>query len=444
MMDSQDRIRVINPRQLPASLPCARVPLAPGARLGYKPNVVQLGTGELVLANFHSHNEVYGDGSLCEHLVLHRSPDNGATWTSRHHDHLWGREPFLNVFAGDVLLITTHFLTEDVRNQTGHVTVYLHRSADGGCSWSSDHIGVDRIPDPVSYTYTTRNIIELSDGSYLMGVGCGHGRDYRFHSTDGGASWAVERMKVTGLDSAAYEYSILHEGVFFRSGSGRLLLLARCDARQLHFTQPVPGVANADASLSDLDHYDTEIVFESGDDGLSWRPVNGVPILGCMYPSLCPCGGSRYLLTYTQRIPLEGRRMGVYGLLVEEGKDGMLHAETDRDVLVIDEKTPDYYDSGGGFGNTLRLRDGSLLTPYSYFDADPEIEELMRTGAYLERATFEHYRSKALPYCRGWVSHLTWERVKAGDRLLQQHAFLGCTTILNLSGTATEVCRWRL
>ena len=49
--------------------------------------------------------------------------------------------------------------------------------------------------------------------------------------------------------------------------------------------------------------------------------------------------------------------------------------------------TPDYYDSGGGFGNTIRLQDGSLLTPYSFLDADPEIHELVRTGAFMEQAT---------------------------------------------------------
>ncbi|MFH1569771.1 MAG: sialidase family protein, partial [Gemmatimonadota bacterium] len=294
------------------------------------------------------------------------------------------------------------------------------------------------------YTYTTRNIVELEDGSYLMGVGCGHGHDYRFRSRDGGRSWQVDRMTVEGLDSAGYEYSILHEGVFFHSGAGRLLLLARCNPRQLRFTAPVPGVAQADAGLSDLDHYDTEIVFESPDRGRTWRPVNGFPILGCMYPSMCSLGGGRQLFTYTQRIPLPDRRMGVYVLVVEEGGDGQLQAEPDRDVLVIDEKTPDYYDSGGGFGNSLRLRDGSLVTPYSYFDADPEIEVLMRTGAFMERATFEHYRTRALPYFRSWVSHVTWERVKEADRLMQQHAFLGCTSVLNLSGPVTEVCRWQL
>ena len=444
MPNSQECIRVIHPRQLPAAIPCARIPLMPGARMGYKPNVVQLDTGELVLANFHMHYEVYGDGSTCEHLVLHRSRDGGVTWTSKHFDHLWGREPFLNAFADDVLLITTHFLAADVRNDTGHVTVYLHRSADGGRTWTSDHIGVDRIPEEVAYTYTTRNILELKDGSYVMGVGCGHGHDYRFRSTDRGLTWEVERISVTGLDSAAYEYSILHEGVLFHADSGRLLLLARCDPRQMHFHPPVPGVPEVDVSLSGLDHYDAEIVFESTDGGLTWSPVNGFPILGCMYPSVSSLGSGTYLFTYTQRIPLEDRRMGVYALLVEERKNGMLHVDAECDVMVIDEKTPDYFDSGGGFGNTLRLQDGSLLTPYSYFEADPEIEELMRTGAFMERATFDFYRNKALPYFRSWVDHVTWERVKDAEALMQQHAFLGCTNVLNLSGTVTEVCRWRL
>jgi len=444
MPNPQEYIRVIHPRRLPASIPCERIPLMPGARMGYKPNVVQLSTGELVLANFHTHHEVYGDGSMCEHLVLHRSRDGGATWTSKHFDHLWGREPFLNAFSDDVLLITTHFLSDDVRNDMGHTTVYLHRSEDGGRTWTSDHIGVDRIPEEVPYTYTTRNIFELEDGSYVMGVGCSHGRDYRFRSTDRGLTWEVDRMSVTGLDSAAYAYSILHEGVLFRTDSDRLLLLARCDPRHLDFYTPVPGVPKADASLSDLDHYDAEIVFESIDSGLTWHPVNGFPILGCMYPSVSRLGGDTYLFTYTQRIPLEDRRMGVYALLVEERENGLLHVEADRDVMAIDEKTPDYFDSGGGFGNTLRLQDGSLLTPYSYFDADPEIEELMRTRAFMEREIFDLYRNKALPYFRRWVSHVTWERVKDADAAMQQHSFLGCTNVLNLSGMATEVCRWRL
>jgi len=440
-----DAMRVINPANLPAQIPCECHRLMPDARLGYKPNVVRLSTGELVLANFHTHHEVYGDGSMCEHIVLHRSADEGRTWISQHHDHLWGREPYLNLFSGDVLIITTHFLDSDVRNQTGHTTVYLHRSVDGGATWTSAHVDVDMIPDEVPYTYTSRNVIELSDGTYVLGVGSGHGRDYLFTSGDQGVSWQVRATTVEGFDNAAYEYSVLQEGIFFCTDSGRLLLFARCDLRRMSQVDPIPGLPDmSSVGDSDSDHFDVEIVFESRDGGGSWQPVNGFPILGCMYPSVCGLGGDRYLFTYTQRVPLAGRHMGVYAFIMREESEGAFAADVDRDLIVIDEKTPDCYDSGGGFGNTIMLQDGSLLTPYSFLDADPEIHELMRTGAFMEQATFDLYRNRALPYYRRWVEHITWERVRAADPIAQRHAFLGCTNVLNLSGHITEVCRWRL
>ena len=438
-------VRVINPVDLPAELPCERHVLRPGARMGYKPNAVELSTGELVLANFHTHYEAYDDGSMCEHIVLHRSGDGGRVWTARHVDHLWGREPYLNPLAGDVLLITTHFLDADVRNRTGHTTVYLHRSEDRGETWTSALVDVDQIPEDVAYTYTSRNILDLGDGTCIMGVGCGHGADYLFRSGDGGLTWQVEKMATTGFDALRYEYSILQEGVFHLTEEGRLLLLARCDARAMGFDHPLPGLPDLSAAGgSSSDHWDVEIIFESGDDGHSWTAVQALPILGCMYPSLCSLGRGCYLFTYTQRVPLADRHMGVYGLVLQEREDGTFGADVTRDVIVIDEKTPDHYDSGGGFGNTLRLRDGALLTPYSYLEADPEIDELLRTGSFMDEAVFNRYRDRALPYYRRWVEGVTWERLVEADRVTQQHCFMGCTQVLNLSGPITEVCRWNL
>lgn len=438
-------LRVINPVHLPAELACERHPLRPGARMGYKPNVVELSTGELILANFHTHYEAYDDGSMCEHIVLHRSTDGGRSWQSRHFDHLWGREPYLNRLSDDVLLITTHFIEFDVRNRSGHTTVYLHRSADRGETWTSANVDVDMIPEEVPYTYTSRNIVELADGTCIMGVGCGHGADYLFRSADRGQTWAVEKIATAGFDSAAYEYSILQEGIFHATDAGRLLLLARCDARAMAFDPPLPGLPDFTAAGdSHSDHFDAEIIFASTAGGHRWDAVQALPILGCMYPSLCSLGDGRYLFTYTQRVPLADRRMGVYGLLLRERDDGMFAVDPEQDLIVIDEKTPDYFDSGGGFGNTLRLQDGALLTPYSYLDADPEIEELLRTGAFMERAVFDLYRNRALPYYRRWVEPITWERVRDADRVTQQHCFMGCTGVLNLSGPVTEVCRWAL
>ena len=255
----------------------------------------------------------------------------------------------------------------------------------------------------------------------------------------------MRKTTFEGFDCAAYEYSVLQEGIFFRTESGRLLLFARCDVRQMDLAAPIPGLPDmSSAGDSDSDHYDVEIVFESRDGGESWQPVNGFPILGCMYPSVCSLGGGRYLFTYTQRVPLADRHMGVYAFIMREGSDGTFETDVDRDLIVVDEKTPDFYDSGGGFGNTIALPDGSLLTPYSFLDADPEIHELMRTGAFMEQPTFDLYRNKALPYYRQWVEHVTWEHVRDADPIMQRHSFLGCTGVLNLSGPITEVCRWRL
>ena len=80
----KDQMRVIQPLELPAEIQCERVQV--GRRMGYKPNVQRLSTGELVMLNFHTHGETQGasDGSMSEHMVMHRSKDNGKTWTSNH------------------------------------------------------------------------------------------------------------------------------------------------------------------------------------------------------------------------------------------------------------------------------------------------------------------------------------------------------------------------
>ena len=44
--------------------------------------------------------------------------------------------------------------------------------------------------------------------------------------------------------------------------------------------------------------------------------------------------------------------------------------------IIIDEKTPIGIDSGGGFGPTVELDDGTLLTSYSYRGASGEDTDL--------------------------------------------------------------------
>ncbi len=44
-------------------------------------------------------------------------------------------------------------------------------------------------------------------------------------------------------------------------------------------------------------------------------------------------------------------------------KDG-LHFDLEHGRIVIEDKTPEGKYSGGGFGNTVQLADGTLVTPY--------------------------------------------------------------------------------
>lgn len=61
--------------------------------------------------------------------------------------------------------------------------------------------------------------------------------------------------------------------------------------------------------------------------------------------------------------------LGVHAVLGEETHDGF-RFDFENDRLVLDEKTPVGMMSGGGFGPTVQLEDGTLVTAYSYRGAD--------------------------------------------------------------------------
>ena len=442
----KDQMRVIQPSELPIEIPCERVQV--GRRMGYKPNVQRLSTGELVMMNFHSHGETQGasDGSMSEHMVMHRSKDNGRSWTSNHVQEVYGREPYLNVFSGDVMLATGHVLSADVNNPTKKVTCVIHRSTDGGKTWKTYPILPDMLPfDDVTRTYSSRNIIELPDGTYMLGMSGFYGRDCIMLSKDQGRSWQAQKTTFGGYDMASYVYSAYQEGVLYRLPQGRLLLFARMTPRIMKFTREIKGLADF-SKLGEtdkhFDQYDAEIIFESKDDGVSWEAVCGIPLIGCMYPSVIPMGDGKHLMTFTKRVPGEGLRMGVYATVLSENQDGSFAIDLAKDLIVIDEKTDDAFQTGGGFGNTLTLDDGSLISVYSYYHVDDDIAELLKSDKFKEKNVYNYYRNRALGYNPTWVAGCSEQNyLRAGDRL-KRHMFLGCCQLLNLCGPVTEVTRW--
>ena len=82
-----------------------------------------------------------------------------------------------------------------------------------------------------------------------------------------------------------------------------------------------------------------------------------------MYQAFLRLADGRLLLTFTVRAlrpPL-----GVHAVLGKELPDGF-QFDFDHDRIVIDQKTPVGKPSGGGFGPTVQLEDGTLVTSYSY------------------------------------------------------------------------------
>ncbi len=88
-----------------------------------------------------------------------------------------------------------------------------------------------------------------------------------------------------------------------------------------------------------------------------------------MYMSILRLADKRLLLTFTVRDlkpPL-----GVRAVVGTETDDGF-NFDFSHDRLLLDTRTPVGKPQGGGFGPTVQLADGTLVTSYSYRGNDDE------------------------------------------------------------------------
>ena len=179
--DDDHRITVLNPRRLPRwSLPARRVPVGiPG---DYKPTLAILPGGEIVMAALFG--ERAQDGSYREWTPFWRSHDGGRSFSKRVVllDVL-GREQWLTATKGGTLFMSSHFLPQDAANPEGFAQAFLHRfstSSTGGRSWERTAVAVpaaERCGAPMEgravEIATSRNVVELPDGSLGFGVALG-------------------------------------------------------------------------------------------------------------------------------------------------------------------------------------------------------------------------------------------------------------------------------
>ena len=131
---------------------------------------------------------------------------------------------------------------------------------------------------------------------------------------------------------------------------------------------PLPGAEIPD---TESDQYERMVVGRSRDGGRFWTIEEWGSYYGEMYPAMIRLADGRLLLTFTVRaaVPARPQPLGIQAVLGEEKPDGFVF-DFENDRFVLDEKTPAEQWSGGGFGPTVQLEDGTLVSSYSYRTAD--------------------------------------------------------------------------
>lgn len=351
-------ISIAERRYLPSGdIPCERVPLGePG---DYKPCVARLPDGELLLTAFHQYPRE--GGKVFEQNLLFRSRDGGRTWSKPEALETLGREPYLTVLRDGTVFMTGHLLAQDVRNTFGYTTGFLHRSTDRGKSWQSIRIASEEIK-PKASNHTSRNVLELADGTLLVGVDYdgGGGPYLTWRSTDRGATW--ERNGKCEPREFESQYGFFGgETWLWGARSGKVWAFVRVDSKEF----PIRG-RPVDAKNDQSDHF---ILYASSDRGATFRRVQDFGDYGEMYMSLLRLHDRRLLLTLTVRDlkPPLGLR-AVAGTETDDGFEfDLLH-----DRLMLDTRTPAGKSQGGGFGPTVQLADGTLVSSYSYRGDDDQ------------------------------------------------------------------------
>jgi len=353
-------ITVRNPRRLPRTIRCERVRL--GRRGDYKPCIVRLPDDRLLVVAFDATSRV-GDG-IREDMLLWQSKRGGRVWSGRRLIPPLGREPYFSVLRDGTLFISVHFLKQDIRNTEGYVYSMLHRSTDRGKTWVTTRIQTRDVPGAAEKQsiITGRNVVQLADGTLIFGVGAGHDREYLWRSTDGGKTWDKSR-KCTyhGADATKSPFPFLGEAFYRQAKNGDLLAITRVVPTLF---PPIPGTR---IPAQKNDHYERMVLFRSSDGGRNWKLEELGSYYGEMYPAILPLADGRLLFTFTLREAIEPQQgpVGVRCIVGEETDNGF-QFDFKHDRILVDAKTPLGVDSGGGFGPTVQLADGTLVTSYSY------------------------------------------------------------------------------
>jgi len=215
-------------------------------------------------------------------------------------------------------------------------------------------------------THSSRNVVEMPDGTLLLGAGISGlpGRTALFLvSKDHGKSWqageVVKLGKYQGKEYSNWD-AFFSEDFTYLAKSGKLLHWIRCGP-----PSPMHPMNDGRPVVTGDDSVDRTMWCESTDGGMTWSDVGDFGDYARMYPRALRLADGRLLMTYTQR--------GVIypiGLRAQLSYDDGDTWDFEFDQIVIEGKTPWGAAQGGGFGNTLQLADGTLVSCYSYRGTD--------------------------------------------------------------------------
>ncbi|NLD96588.1 MAG: exo-alpha-sialidase [Synergistaceae bacterium] len=467
-MERGNNPKLINPKKIDPKKITGRL-LPFDSKYDNKPTLAYTDKGKLVMTTFHQHTEYANyNTEWTRHTVQYTSPDWGETWDNGRQIEI-AEEPSLMQLRDGTLLalgMGLHPRWNGVGIRTNgkpYSADYwdnrvVYRSEDAGQTWAAVPITVDLLPDEegfekenyVGSLLGSYSLLELNNGIVLINVYtcCSQRpiREYLLRSYDKGKSWIAERM--TFSDDYINDYLIkdpygANENVLFYSPRGKVMMFSRTEVDHLRHCR-IPGLV-APGESTGIDQSSSLLLFESPDGGATWKTIRGFGVPGMMYPSVVKLDATRMLITYTMRMVPKPEyeypypHMGVHAVIAEELPDGTIDVDFGHDIIVIDDLTPDYATSGGGFGKTVRLPDGSLLTPYSYRYISPRMSEVLEKELYMDQKVYEAAQ-QASPFT---TPRFTFD--PKWPKALVRHLF--CDYFSHDTGESrekTQILKWRL
>ena len=369
--------KLINPKRLSQEMLSGTISPVPGYQ-NRKPCLAVCNEKDMMLLAYHQHAEEHAHTNSwwnTSHLVQFCSKDGGYTWTNGKHINFPGNEAQLTMIQGILFGTCDKIMAQSV--DQGETWTY--------CDMYKEYVE-GKVADPHAGLWCSR-VLENPDGSiFCIAATAGpEDRGYRFRSVDMGKTWEMDEIRMLGgpFFKAHFHCSNFCEIYPYFTPSGRLMATVRYEPSGVLRTD-IPELYTDDSG-SDIDSTMSTALIESKDGGLTWEVLRGLGYQSQHYTSVVYLNEHDFVVTYTVRTSYSKRpwpHMGVQAVLGREHEDGSIEVDFDHDIIVLNDKTPDYEVSVNGYGQTQVMPDGSLITPLSYhMIEDEEHDRMMQLDA---------------------------------------------------------------